>query len=362
MKSGMFATAQALTRSCQLGGPVTIDFCDEQFNPNLAASCAQQAVSNNVAATFYYGGFGDSVASIVTAANIPYIPLNGIGSVELSSPLSFPLTVPTTSVLGQINAAATAGRKVICLAASNVPTFNFTVGIATAEAKGLGADIVSIPIPPTATDMTGYASQFAADHCDDFTALLGSGQAVAIIQAYRQLVPSMTTTLNVQSMVGLGTTPSRKALGNYGHGIVLVSTVWPMTDKTKPFYRQAKAQFKAAGQPSGYRDWYIGMLSWAGLHVVADALTAAKLPATAANIPKALMGSGVSQLFTKYGLPPTNYNVPAYPTNPNLAKLRIFSKYVALAQENSPTDITLLSPDWVGVLHKYKNFKLPISK
>src|SRR5204863_2229965 len=56
------------------GHPLELSVCDDKFDPNGAAECARQAVSQKVAAVVSLNsGFGDKVITILDAAGIPSV-------------------------------------------------------------------------------------------------------------------------------------------------------------------------------------------------------------------------------------------------------------------------------------------------
>jgi Periplasmic binding protein len=357
--AGLKAAAGAITKSCELGGPVQIITCDDKFNPNDAAGCGRDVVSNKPAAVFTYSGFGDSYFPAITAAGIPILPINATSSQENTNPLSFPLGFPISSLIGQIDVAASLGKKKLVLGVLDLPSVNFFVQIAEKEAKALGITIIKeIPVPLTATDMSGFAGQTIAAGADSAIGILGPAQLIGWFKAIRQQgatakqITFVSTTLTV-------TGQARGLLGADGHGMVLEGWAWNVADKTKAFVRQELAEWKAAGQSLALTDTLIGPCAWGGLHMVADALKAAHLSATSANVVKALQTKAIVQLSQKYGLNPLDYRGPAFATDPVLKTLRLFSKYQALFQINNKGKVVPVSENWLGVLHRLK-LTLPV--
>jgi ABC-type branched-subunit amino acid transport system substrate-binding protein len=347
------AAAVALTKSCELGGPIKVIVCDDKFNPNDAAACGRDVVANKPAVVFTYSGFGDSYIPTIAAAGIPIMPLTGVSQQEVTSPLSFPLSSAIEALIGQVNTAASVGRTKMAIAVLDIPSVNFVVQLAEKEAKALGITIVKeIPVPVTATDMTGVAAQVISSGADVVITVAGPAAMVGIGQGVRQQGASSKQVAFVNSMSAC-TPRVRQTLGAAAHGMLMSGWAWDASDTSKPFVRQMLSELKAAGQPSGQLDiTQQTSTAWGAMHMLADALKAAHLPATAANVPKALKQKVVFELSQKWGLNPLDYRSTQFPTDPVLKTLRIFSKYHDVFQVNNSGRAVPLSQQWLGVLHK----------
>jgi ABC-type branched-subunit amino acid transport system substrate-binding protein len=350
------AAALALTKSCQLGGPVQVIVCDDKFNPNDAAACGRDVVKNKPMAVFTYSGFGDSFVPIISAAGIPTIPVVAVGQEEVTNPLSFGLAFSMVSLIGQLNAAASAGHKKLAINVLDLPAVAFIMDIAEAKAKGLGMTLVKkIPVSVTESDMSGIAAQDISSGATVMLDIIGPAQHVGVIQAVRQ--QGATSKQLAFATAGNGAQPKTlKALGGAASGLLISSWVWYASDPTsKPYVRQMISELKAAGQPSGPLDVTdLTRTAWGGLHMLADAFTAAKLKPTAANVPKALKQKAVFKLSQAWGLNPLDYSGSQFPTDPVLKNLRLFTKYHAVFQVNSKGQVVPLSQKWLSVLHKTK--------
>src|SRR2546421_2510033 len=72
---GAKAAAMAINKAGGINGQqVQILSCNDQFDPNTAAACAQQAVNDKVDAVVTgYTSFGRNIVPILKAADIPFI-------------------------------------------------------------------------------------------------------------------------------------------------------------------------------------------------------------------------------------------------------------------------------------------------
>jgi ABC-type branched-subunit amino acid transport system substrate-binding protein len=340
--SGVKAAGAALTKSCELGGPVHVNVCNDAFNPNSDAKCGRQAVSDKPVAVITYGSFPDSYLPEITAAGIPVLPVNAASSTENTSKLSFPFGYPITSLVGQIGEAAGTGGKKLALFALGIPSVKFFVQIAQKEAASLGIKLVSsIAVPPTATDMTSYVGQALSAGADSFVSIIGPSQQTALFMALIAQGVSFKKDHVVSSLLTL--TPAEiKELGPGAEGLLMNSWAWSPAVNTKPYVSQYLSELAAAGQPHAASNVdMVGLEAWAELHVLADALKAGNMTPSAANAIKALNGPNIMALTTKYGVVPIDFTKPALPGP--LAKLRLFSLGEWDWYLNSQDQIALLS-------------------
>jgi ABC-type branched-subunit amino acid transport system substrate-binding protein len=74
------------------GHPIQIVVCNDQFDPNIAANCARQAVTDKVAAVISgYTAFGTTILPILQQAGIPWIADNPSSDAEVKSAIVFSL-------------------------------------------------------------------------------------------------------------------------------------------------------------------------------------------------------------------------------------------------------------------------------
>ena len=364
LKAGLNSAAAAITKSCELGGRVVIDYCDDKFDPNGDAACGRQFASSKPAAVFTYVGFGDSDVPLLTAAGVPVIPVNSTSQAENTDPLSFPLGYPITAIIAQVNIAASTGHKKIALAYLDLPSVAFLINIAQQKAEGLGATIVKqVAVPLTATDMGPYAGQVISSGADAVMGILGPQQVIGLFGAVRQQGAGPSKILEIGSALTF-TGDARKALGSAGKSMLLSSWALNVADKTVPSVKQMLTEWRAAKQPLVLTDTLIGPTAWGGLHMVADALKAKKLPATAENV-KTALNANLSKVSQQYGLNPINYTKNAYATDPVLSKLRLFSSYQTIYEWLDskgtlvPLKVNGKTSHFVGVLHLVKIETVP---
>jgi ABC-type branched-subunit amino acid transport system substrate-binding protein len=323
---GAIAAARAVTKSCELGRPVQIISCDDRFDPNNAATCARQAVADKVLAVVTYGGNGNSILPIVAAAGIPSIGNNASASDENTSKLSFPVEYPVSEVLGEASMAVSLGATNIAMPELDVPAVNFWVGLVKAQVKQFGAKVTVIPVQPTATDMTSYAGQVLSSGATGVVLAIPSAQTVSLVKDLK------AQGANLQHIKVIGpmdqmTQQLAGQLGSNANGLYGGGAAWSPTDTSNPAIQQYLSELKAAGEPtSSSVTSTLGVIAWGTVHMIADALKGQQV--SSKELIARLNAPGVADANT-YGLPPINYTQNAFPTNPQLAKLRLFTDTVS---------------------------------
>ncbi len=349
--TGAQAAAAALTKSCQLGVPVQIIVCDDKFSPNDAAGCARQAVEEKAIAFLLYGGFGDSVMPILSAAGIPVLG-NAASSAENSDPLSFPVQFPIAAVIGVVSLCASLGATNIAIPIIDIPSVGFFVDLGTKAAAGYGVKTNVIRVPPTATDMAPFAAQIIASKADCVLPIDSQTHILGLLKSLKQSGVDFKKVPFVQDLGGLSSAFVAQAGAANMDGIAAGGTAWSPTDRANPAIKRYISELKAAKKNTNAGSLStLGVMYWAGVHVVADALKGLK--PTPANIVKGLNTKG-KVVTTTYGLPPIDYTTPAFPKNTILNKLRIFTKYSSAWRFDAKGVPHPLVNRWVDVTRKIK--------
>ena len=347
--SGVKAGATAITKTCQLGHPVQVIVCDDKFNPNAAAACARKAVSSKVVSLVSFSGFDDSINPILKSAGIPSYGNNGSSSTDSTSPISFPSEYSVTELLGELDIAASLGSKNIKIAALDIPAITFLTGLLEKQAAKLGTKTSVIPVSPTATDLTSIAGQVLSSKADGVINIMGPAQTQALLKSLSQQGANFRK-LHVLNDLSSFDPAEVKQLGKKFAGVLSGGGVWSPTDRNYPAIKQYFAELKAAKQPTDVVKTDVnGVAGWATVHLIADALT--KQPLTSKALIKRLNTAG-AVVPTKYGLPPTTYGKPAFPGDPVLKTLRIYTKYDSAWQINSKGALVPLSKKWLDVTKK----------
>jgi branched-chain amino acid transport system substrate-binding protein len=321
------AAAANLNASCALGRPIHVTPCDDKFNPNSASDCAREAVSHKVLAVVGDDQFfTDQTLPILAAAGIPDVGNFQNSQGASTSPSSFPLESSLTNTIGYIATAVSTGATNIALVSVSTPSVQFSVNLAKQALSSFGAKLVTnVLVSPTQTDFTAAAAQVQDSGATAVMSLLTQNGTLQMINALR----GQGTDFDKVAFVSTTLTDTPVVLEQWGpkvtEGIYLVGGAWPVTDTTNPGIKQMTAELQAAGKdPARQSD--LGVGAWAGLHLlgtllhgqsVDTATLVSKLKTAKVNVPE---------------LPPVDFSKSAYPNNPGLKGLRIYSNQVVVSR------------------------------
>ena len=137
MREGAQAAAEYVNKNGGglAGHPIDLVVCKQQEDPTSATKCANELVEQKVSAVLSPGtSQGPAIVPIVAGAGIPYITLNGVSQLELTSPESLSLSA---GLPGTITAMAQAAKK------QNMKSFT----IFASDGGGTGAVINALGTP-----------------------------------------------------------------------------------------------------------------------------------------------------------------------------------------------------------------------
>lgn len=169
------------------GDPIDVIACNDNFSPNGATACANEAVSDHVVALI--GGisvFDSDVWPIITAAKIPWladIPLAPAGETGVGAD-SYPIGAQHPADAGMAAYAAKHCSSVIDVdaGAPSVSDLKFF----TDGAKGAGKTLQEIPVNTASSDLSPYAAQIGQAHADCMILDLNTQTDVALVNALTQ--------------------------------------------------------------------------------------------------------------------------------------------------------------------------------
>ena len=326
---GVQAALAVINKTCQLGVPVKLNVCDDQSTVPGATACGQQEVADHPMAVISYSAVGEGYASILASAGVPFFPLTANTPTEGTSKYSFPLGYAISSFLGEQRLAQSLGAKKLAWLYLDIAAVTGNINFATAAAPAMGLQVIKIPVPLTATDLTPYVAQGLAAGADSMIVTVGPAGLVASIKALQQSGKDITS--NSFHFIGGLTSFPPKSVQSIGastlNGVAVVSNFLSPTDTSNPIVKQYLAELQAAKQPSDPLSLTIlGLGAWGGMHMIADRLSAMHLAPTAANVIKTLNSKpSVAPLALKWGLTGINYLDVPYKHNEALDALRLFS-------------------------------------
>jgi ABC-type branched-subunit amino acid transport system substrate-binding protein len=175
------------------GHPVQIINCNDQYDPNVAASCARQAVSDHVAAVLAgFTEYATTVTPILAPANIVFFGNFAGPPVDYTSPIAYPLGSPVVSALGVMQHLISDGCKRMGFGTAPSPTGTALYNLAVTLAKTDHATITSdVTIPDQNPDFSTVAAQLAANGAQCAFANLLPTDVVTYLTAMHQVAPSL---------------------------------------------------------------------------------------------------------------------------------------------------------------------------
>ena len=330
------ATAKAINAAGGINGhPIQLEVCDDKFDPNAAAACARQAVSDQVVAVVALNSaFGGNIIPILAAANIPSVGDNLISAAEFTSKDVFPIdggAITGSAAMAYADAVAGAKklRPVLVDVAAAKGLLPFIQGV-TKLFPGVSM-LTDVDVPAQATDVTSQAAAATAGGADGAFFVVGAGAAAPLTRAMRTAGFTGFLATSTQSI----TDQEIKDLGSQATGLLLVSPMPP------PSYTQnaSVAAFDKDMSAAGVTARSGGMLlAWASLKVTAMALGKAAT----------MDGPGLIQALNSYGefdidgLGKWDYSKPLEAFAGGA--LRLFNPYSYISKVDSSGNAVPISP------------------
>lgn len=268
---GAQAAASAINAAGGIGGrKIDVLSCDSASDPNQAAVCAREAVSDHamaVVGTFEPLGIS-SILPVLQAAKIPLLSSTpGGGPLEFNSPISFQVTGGApVATFGTIPAAQAEHCKSVAVwGDSSIDGGQTKELVADLNAKGISATLTQVPTTST-TDVTPMVSE-ALSHNPDCVMYMGPSNLTA------QLITGLAKTGSKAQFITATASllpPFLKALGPAANGIIAVTHIPNANDPSmKPFMKDM-TKYEPGVQPNAFTiaGWYgVRLIQLAAKHM-----------------------------------------------------------------------------------------------
>lgn len=319
---GLTAALTAVNSTCEAGRPIDVTICDDKSDPNESTACGRAAQSDGSLAIF--GAVGNLDGG-VTTAGLPGVLAGGAGQWDLTNPMSYPSGTAVTLILGSISAAAAAGAETYLMVAFDSPVTQFLVSQVQALAAQLGVEMESLFFPPDTTDFAPIAAQVATRDPDSIGIIVTS-----VIPFINAMDAEGISPLDTPMFTAVGLIPPDviQELGSKVDGFYLISGNVPAQDTENPGIQQMLAEYEAAGIDTPVADIGAGAVDiWSKVHILAGALSALE-PAELESLDSQGLVDAVLALgrVDRPEYAPFDLNAPAFPENPALSTMRIFSR------------------------------------
>ena len=281
--------------------PVQVSVCNDQGDPNLARSCARQAVSSgDVAVIGSYSQQGPTVLPILQAANIAYVGATAQSPADTTSTVSFPLEGLNQVVFGGIGyGATTTGCKKAGILIENYGTTTPLAEQSVEAGMALNGGKV-VKIENTGTDIASYAPaisvmESAGAQC--IAAIMPPDQIPKIFQEMRQSANPQIPMINAQDSFS---TAALQQLGSVGVGMILSSSTFPPSSSNAPVPQVVSLIKKY--EPSAAISQF-SLQGWAAVDLLKDAVAKVSGTITAKSLLtafSALSGASTQGLYPPY--------------------------------------------------------------
>jgi ABC-type branched-subunit amino acid transport system substrate-binding protein len=276
--AGAQAAARAINAKGGVNGrPVQIVECDDQNNPNQAATCAREMVSKGVVAVA--GGaslFGTAIAPILNDNKIAWVGNYPDSAPEFNLPNMMLLDKgPLDTGASAAGARARAGAKKVFLAIMDIPQSNPLVNLFKQAAGPAGLKIVGeTRIPLTATDLSANVQQAANSGANSVMLFAVDQLQVNFMKTAKQLGLNVIFGANDGANTTSDWVTAAPSSAVVGGGTPPVTAYKSYPDKypgLADFLPNMQAEFKAGNK---YADptqaGYYTMHSWLAVKVIAQ--------------------------------------------------------------------------------------------
>jgi ABC-type branched-subunit amino acid transport system substrate-binding protein len=257
------------------GHPIQIIVCDDQANPDQAAVCGRDAVSDHVVAVTSQSLLSASYINELAAANIPLVGNDVVGAADFTSPYSFPIGA---SVLSTYPAGALGlirdGESKIAIARIATPLDIITDNATKAGiTSGGGTLVADVAVPTTVTDYGSYAQQLKQSGANGVVLIESEAAQVGLIQAAAEIGYHPKWAIAYGSL----TNSQLKQLASLVDGSVSYSTLPLVTDTVLPGIKTFVAQMKAeqAHSPAASMLDPTSLGVWLAIYAIAGTLDGA---------------------------------------------------------------------------------------
>jgi hypothetical protein len=284
------------------GHPLKVITCDDHGDPNTAASCARQAVSDNVTAVVGSFTSSESVIPILAAAHTAYFgTCCALYPADFTSSNSFPFGSQWALDVG-LGAAAGSMCSRTGLVNFDAPIKAIIDSLYASALKGYGKSLKTIAyVPLTGADLSPEAAQVSSG--TDCTILSVTQAFIAQLLGPLQQSGATQRLFGLQGNLSLQTCASYKSLCDNA----IVDSVYP--DMSSSVWSAYRAALKTYGAKPGLDyDSLGGLGTWAAYIGFTNIVKNMHGPTTAAAFLNA--ASQTTDLQTGGLVPPLNFTKP----------------------------------------------------
>ncbi|MGW0175015.1 ABC transporter substrate-binding protein [Rhodococcus sp. NPDC003322] len=255
MREGAEAAVEYLNKNGGglAGRPIDLVVCKQQEEPTSASACANQFVEQKVSAVLSPGtSQGPVIVPIVLGAGIPYVTLNGVAPIELTSPDVASLSA---GLPGTLTAAATAAKQegmakftMFASDGGGIAAMIDQMGQPIFQGFGVALDVV--PVALGTPDPTPVVTAGLAKDPDGVSFIGDAATCTSVLKAVQTTAPTMKKVLiptcldeNVVKAIGIA-----NVKGNIG-----ITATDALSDRPDSvLFRSIFAEYAPDLSPNGY--------------------------------------------------------------------------------------------------------------
>jgi ABC-type branched-subunit amino acid transport system substrate-binding protein len=270
------------------GKLLKLEFCYDQGDPNLSASCARQAVSDHDAVVMTPVELNaDSILPILAPAHIPYFGNLPLSPDDFTSPDSFPLAGGLPADYGGVGVLlATHGCKKIGVIYNSQVNTEAGLPFIDQGATANGAKVVaSVGLAAGSTTVSPQVAEVESKGADCIAVAIDPNQGPPVVQAVRQSGKNVT----VGGITGSFPNSLLATLGSAGNGILLSGGEALPSDTSIPQIAQMLATCKRYEPNSPQPSSAYAVLGWADAQIlINNVLPAVKGAVTGSSVTAAI--------------------------------------------------------------------------
>jgi ABC-type branched-subunit amino acid transport system substrate-binding protein len=261
------------------GRPLEMDYCNDENDPNKAAACARQMVSDGVVAvvrSISIAG-GDQVAAVLAAAGIPDLGRGALVPAEFNSPNNYLLDGGVLSAYaGVLQQFAHDGGKKVFFGATESASAPTTLATLSRMAGELGLTVAGTGTIPTATaDYTPFVAKIQQSGAEGAVLAFPEQPILQVVKTADQTGLKIKWLLNGGGITeaDLGSLPETQT-ANFivGTGSLQLSSA-DDNDTVKQMKDDIEAQFKAGDKDADPTKLFsTSLLAWESVHVLSELL------------------------------------------------------------------------------------------
>jgi branched-chain amino acid transport system substrate-binding protein len=283
------------------GHKINLTICNDQFDPNKAATCARQAVSDHdVAVISSFEINTPQVVPILEQAGIPYINATPVAPIDNTSSIEFPLTSGSPAQFGSLGVALhSAGCSHLGVVVTGTASTELGEQWLAKGMQSVGGTVSTVSVSLTQVSFAPQVAQLESEGVQCIVPATAPSQAPTIVTAVAQsgknlLIGGITSEFPAQSL---------SALGAQANGILLTGQEYRPTDTSVPALQAVISAFAQYAPGQTLADPF-GVDGWAAASVVTSLIGHAKGAVTASSVleaAKASTATDTSSVMSPFG-------------------------------------------------------------